>query len=269
MTGAVVGALVAVGVVILGLLLVVAVRRRRAPVLGDVSRLATTRWPGTPAAGADQVGPAALPDAGAVPGVAELLGRNDQIGAVKAYRDQTGAGLRESSQAVRRWIVAHRGTADADGVRRLLAQGQTIQAIKLYRQQTGVGLADAKRAVEQLAAGTDLAAAGPAGDPADPAELRRLVRSGRKIQAIKLYRQRTGASLREAKETVERLGATGPLPAQHPDQGPGPDPAQGPDLSEVRQLLHAGRKIEAIKVYRQLTGVGLREAKAAVERGSW
>jgi ribosomal protein L7/L12 len=37
----------------------------------------------------------------------------------------------------------------------------------------------------------------------------------------------------------------------------------------VGQLLHAGRKIEAIKVYRQLTGVGLREAKAAVERGSW
>ena len=35
---------------------------------------------------------------------------------------------------------------------------------------------------------------------------------------------------------------------------------------EATDLLKQGRKIEAIKVYRERTGVGLREAKEAVER---
>lgn len=36
-----------------------------------------------------------------------------------------------------------------------------------------------------------------------------------------------------------------------------------PDL--VRELLAGGRKIEAIKMYREATGVGLKEAKDAVD----
>ncbi len=35
--------------------------------------------------------------------------------------------------------------------------------------------------------------------------------------------------------------------------------------AEVRQLADAGQKIEAIKVHREQTGVGLKEAKDAVE----
>jgi ribosomal protein L7/L12 len=35
---------------------------------------------------------------------------------------------------------------------------------------------------------------------------------------------------------------------------------------EILGLLQAGRKIEAIKAYRQATGAGLAEAKTAVER---
>ncbi|MER7762538.1 ribosomal protein L7/L12 [Streptomyces sp. NPDC097619] len=38
-----------------------------------------------------------------------------------------------------------------------------------------------------------------------------------------------------------------------------------PGMAEVRALLLKGRKIEAIKEYRRLTGAGLREAKEAVE----
>ncbi|MFI1763566.1 ribosomal protein L7/L12 [Streptomyces sp. NPDC020800] len=37
-------------------------------------------------------------------------------------------------------------------------------------------------------------------------EVNALVREGKKIQAIKVYREATGAGLREAKEAVERLG---------------------------------------------------------------
>ncbi|MCA9663056.1 MAG: ribosomal protein L7/L12, partial [Myxococcales bacterium] len=37
------------------------------------------------------------------------------------------------------------------------------------------------------------------------------------------------------------------------------------DLSEAEALARAGRKIQAIKEFRRLTGVGLKEAKTAVE----
>ncbi|MER7560042.1 ribosomal protein L7/L12 [Nocardioides sp. NPDC126508] len=39
-----------------------------------------------------------------------------------------------------------------------------------------------------------------------------------------------------------------------------------PRQDEVVALVRAGKKIEAIKVYREATGVGLAEAKYAVER---
>ena len=41
------------------------------------------------------------------------------------------------------------------------------------------------------------------------------------------------------------------------------DPIQSP---EIQEALRRGNKIEAIKIYRQLTGVGLAEAKQAIER---
>jgi hypothetical protein len=49
--------------------------------------------------------------------------------------------------------------------------------------------------------------------------------------------------------------------AEHLKVPPGPTVP-----TEVAGLLQAGRKIEAIKVYRAATGAGLAEAKAAVER---
>ncbi len=45
-----------------------------------------------------------------------------------------------------------------------------------------------------------------------------------------------------------------------------PDPTTAAGLSaEVRQLADEGRKIEAIKVHREQTGLGLKDAKDAVE----
>lgn len=41
---------------------------------------------------------------------------------------------------------------------------------------------------------------------------------------------------------------------------------EGDQFADVRAYLRAGKKIQAIKVYRELTGVGLKEAKDAVER---
>lgn len=47
-----------------------------------------------------------------------------------------------------------------------------------------------------------------------------------------------------------------------------PDPASSdPALSpQIRDALRRGNKIEAIKIYRELTGVGLAEAKQAIDR---
>jgi ribosomal protein L7/L12 len=44
---------------------------------------------------------------------------------------------------------------------------------------------------------------------------------------------------------------------------PNSDPLFSPQMQEA---LRRGNKIEAIKIYRELTGVGLAEAKQAVER---
>lgn len=50
-------------------------------------------------------------------------------------------------------------------------------------------------------------------------------------------------------------GNSPPLPPMTPEQ-----------LGEVERLARAGDKISAIKLYRKLTGVGLKEAKDAVEK---
>ncbi len=44
---------------------------------------------------------------------------------------------------------------------------------------------------------------------------------------------------------------------------------QDPVADAIRDAVDAGRKIEAIKLYREASGVGLAEAKDAIERGTW
>ena len=68
--------------------------------------------------------------------------------------------------------------------------------------------------------------------------------------------------LRQLEEQVERLSAQAGLPwsaAMTPGATAGVDP-------EVVALASQGKKIEAIKRYRELTGVGLAEARDAVDR---
>jgi ribosomal protein L7/L12 len=89
-----------------------------------------------------------------------------------------------------------------------------------------------------------------------------LVIDGRKIEAIMLYRDLTGAGLKEAKEAVEALERDGSAPA--PCSASGPRESSGAD-ADVLDLLRAEQKIRAIKLYRDKTGVGLADAKNAVE----
>jgi ribosomal protein L7/L12 len=95
-------------------------------------------------------------------------------------------------------------------------------------------------------------------------QLLALVRQRKKIHAIKLLRERTGVGLKEAKDAVEALERTGrlPLPGDNQDLKQayrGGDP--GEFLAEARWLKEHGRAIEAIKLIRAHTGLGLKEAK--------
>lgn len=91
-------------------------------------------------------------------------------------------------------------------------------------------------------------------------DVRDFVRAGRKIEAIKRYRELTGVGLKEAKDAVE-MPDFAPLPSPPPVPG-----ENDPRMSEVRALATSGRKIDAIRLYRELTGRGLKESKDAVDR---
>ena len=70
----------------------------------------------------------------------------------------------------------------------------------------------------------------------------------------------------DLKTRVARLeAAVASLQAQLAPARAGGLPADGAWLAEVRALKERGKLINAIKLYREQTGVGLKEAKDAVE----
>jgi len=102
----------------------------------------------------------------------------------------------------------------SDEVKRKVLAGDKIGAIKLYRELTGVGLAEAKSAVEQMQtqlrgfASAEVVLPTRPTSPATPqfnAEINEAIFAGKKIVAIKLYRERTQAGLAEAKRAVEEI----------------------------------------------------------------
>jgi ribosomal protein L7/L12 len=161
---------------------------------------------------------------------------------------------------------------DLAAISALVAGGNKIAAIKRLRELTGLGLKEAKDYVEglPLAARHDQPApVAQQHSSADVpeyalAEVSALLTQGNKIAAIKRVRELAGLGLKEAKDYVEAMPAAGSLPAL-PSGGSAQTAGAG-DLAEVHTLAQQGRKIEAIKRYRQLTGVGLKEAKDYVDR---
>ncbi len=83
---------------------------------------------------------------------------------------------------------------------------------------------------------------------------------GNTIEAIKLLREETGMSLFEAKEYIDSVKTTSA--AGIPQQT-----AAKPVISHmVLDQLMRGNKLEAIKILRNETGMGLKDAKDAVEQ---
>ena len=114
----------------------------------------------------------------------------------------------------------------------------------------------------------------PAQKPAAPAtrdtgmptdEIKALLAQGRNIEAIKLAREETGFPLEAAKDMVETIEKTGA--SAHAGFSLKESLTQARELNDqVQHLVAQGNKIEAIKLIRERTGLGLKEAKDLVDR---
>ncbi len=99
--------------------------------------------------------------------------------------------------------------------------------------------------------------------PSDVAEVVQLLRDRQELAAIQFYHAKVGGTLGEAKEAIEAIeaglkDASAPLP-------PPSASAHPPQMAEIHELLREGNRLEAIKRYRQQTGVGLKEALTVIE----
>jgi ribosomal protein L7/L12 len=95
------------------------------------------------------------------------------------------------------------------------------------------------------------------------------MREGKKIEAIKEYRTITNAGLKEAKDAVEAPGFLDDPPSLFRTGAAEPESAAatpGADADpQVIGFVRAGQLINAIKRYRELTGLGLKESKDAID----
>ena len=90
-------------------------------------------------------------------------------------------------------------------------------------------------------------------------EARRVLAGQAKMRAIKLYRDANRSGWAEAAEAVDRIRAGRVPMATHTSALP------RADALAIGEALRAGNKIEAIKLYRAATGLGLKEAKDALD----
>ena len=81
-----------------------------------------------------------------------------------------------------------------------------------------------------------------------------LLQAGRKLDAIRLYREQTGASLKDATDMIKDLERKLDLA----------DQSEIEHSQDAATLLRAGRKLDAIRVYREQHGLSLKDATEAI-----
>ena len=99
------------------------------------------------------------------------------------------------------------------------------------------------------------------------ADARALLAAGHKIEAVKRVRELTGLGLKASNDYVEALarGLAPEAPALR-ERVRFESPASAEEIeATLRALVADGQKIEAIKLVREQTGMGLKEAKDYVE----
>lgn len=94
--------------------------------------------------------------------------------------------------------------------------------------------------------------------PPLPPQVQQALQRGNQIEAIKLLRAATGLGLKEAKQLIDAHVAGQPvsLPAT---------PAADLLPPDVIAALQQGKKIDAIRLLREHTGLGLAEAKQRID----
>ncbi len=156
--------------------------------------------------------------------------------------------------------------------------GDVIAAVGVYQQRYGGSVLDGQKAVTaalrrkhgETATTSATPAAPPPREPqptlvSDP-ELDQHLRAGLKIAAIKRYRELYGVGLKEAKEAIEAIAAGVPMTVVSKTEHPAPGPKVFPGLQpRLDQLIAEDQRIQAVKHYRECTGLGLRECVDAVD----
>lgn len=96
-----------------------------------------------------------------------------------------------------------------------------------------------------------------------PVQIIDALQRGRMMDAIKLLRESNGLGLKDARDAAEHY-LRGPTVIERPvGTTPSRFPVKPP--SEVVSALQQGSKVEAIRLMRERTGLGVKEASEAVE----
>lgn len=98
------------------------------------------------------------------------------------------------------------GRSLEEQLRSLLERGEKAGAISLYRQQAGAGQQAASDAVDAFERGEPLPPL-PEVDAGLEEEILTLLRGGKKIQAVKVYREQTRSDLKNALRAIDALAA--------------------------------------------------------------
>ncbi|MEZ4669301.1 MAG: ribosomal protein L7/L12 [Anaerolineae bacterium] len=138
-----------------------------------------------------------------------------------------------------------------------LANNKKIEAIKRYRELTGQGLKEARDAIDYALAHPEAASTKKkqSSYDAQDAGIRDLVEAGKIDEAVDVYRKFAGVdeyTARDAVTEIERQVRLGEAPPTV-------------NKAELLRLAREGNMILAVKMYREATGTGLKEALDAVE----
>lgn len=218
-----------------------------------------------------------------------LAAAGKKVEAIAIYRELTGVDLAQAKADIEALIAE----AQADGMSVTiintpdsildeLAKGNKIVAIKIFREMSSAGLKEAKEAVEEveplLRYGREEAlirlnekladfpfATAESISAIDIQMVADELEKGKKINAIKLYREMTGVGLKEAKDFVDQLQLQLRPTGSRNDPAPPVATTNAADMPDVVQALRNNRKIEAVKIYRERTGLGLKDSKDAVD----
>jgi ribosomal protein L7/L12 len=121
---------------------------------------------------------------------------------------------------------------------------------------------------ESTRAGSTTSANLPKDLQANWAEIERLAHAGQKIEAIKLMRETFEIGLKDAKDAVEAIQNGQIVQMSNFQVISTRTPASVMDAEtteRIRVLLQEGNKLQAIKLYREVMGNGLKEASDAID----